>query len=100
MKKKKLCKKTEEMENMKKLPNMHPQVFQFGIGVEAFVEDFIKAFTKYNEYSNNEKTSMGRLSELIKNFPHIIRSEIKTGAFLEEMSKVAERFEEYFKRPW
>jgi hypothetical protein len=69
---------TEEMESMKKLLNMHPQVFQAGIGVEAFVEDFIKAFKRYFEYSATEKGSMIWLSKEMINFPQkYVRKERK-----------------------
>jgi hypothetical protein len=89
--------KRRKMESMVSLLNKHPQVFQAGIGVEAFVEDFIKAFTRYTEYSGAERGSMTWLSNEMINFPQIIRPE-GAEAFLEGLRKAAVKFDGYFGR--
>jgi hypothetical protein len=92
--------KDDEMKKMLSLISLQPQIFQAEIGAEAFVKDFIKVFTKYIEYSKDEKRSMERLSEVIKFFPQVIRHGTGAETFLEDIRKASKRFVEYFEIPY
>jgi hypothetical protein len=87
--------KKENMERMGSLLSHYPQVFKAGIGAEAFVEDFIKAFTKYSEYSGAEKGSINFLLKEMVNFPQIVRPE-GAEAFVEDFRKAAVKFYKHF----
>jgi len=81
------------------LLGLHTQAFQSGIGAEAFVKEFIKAFTKYVQFSDEEIFAMEDLSEIIRNYPHIVRQEAGAEAFLDDLHRASEIYFEYFPKP-
>jgi hypothetical protein len=83
-----------ELEKILSILNLNPQIFQTGIGVEAFVEDLIKASEKY---SSIEFPEMTELSKIVSNFPQIIHPE-GAEAFIENLHKAAVRFDGYFRK--
>jgi hypothetical protein len=87
-------KRAKEKEGILAILNLNPQIFQTGIGVEAFVEDLIKTSDKY---SSIEFSAMMELSKIISNFPQIVRPE-GAEAFIENLHKAAIKFDECFGR--
>jgi len=81
------------------LLNQYPQVFKTGIGAEEFVKEFIKAFTKYIQFNDDEIFAMEETSQAIIDFPQIIKTETGAEAFLEDLHKASILFTECFPKP-
>jgi len=81
------------------LLGLHTQAFQSGIGAAAFVKEFINVFTKYVQFSDEEIFAMEELSQIIRDYPHIIRQEDGPAAFLDDLHKASEIYLEYFPKP-
>ena len=77
----------------------HPQVFKTGIGAEEFVKEFIKVFTKYTQFSDDEIFALEEASQIIIDFPQIIKPETGAEQFLEDLYKASILFSEYFPKP-
>jgi hypothetical protein len=78
----------------------HPQVFQAGIGPEAFVDELNKAYTKYIQFSDDEIFAMEEISNIIiMDFPHIINQETGIEKFFDDLNKASIKYLEYFPKP-
>jgi len=88
--------KKSAMERMLALINPYPQIFQSVTSIETLVDEFIKAFTKYSKYSDQQIFALEALSNTIVGYQQAVQSGIGGEAFLESLSKAAAKYDEYF----
>jgi len=87
------------MERLLSMINLCPQIFQSGIGAEAFVEELNKARIKMAECADETIFAMEELLQVIRVCPQIYQPGISAEAFVDDLSKAAKKFKECFIGP-